>query len=39
MLSIISSRVKKRLKYSSCRARLPMRLEVDSRPSMNEPFR
>ena len=39
MLSTSSSSVKNRLKYISCRARLAMRLEVDSRPSISEPFR
>ncbi len=39
IFSIISSSVKKRLKCNSCRARLLMRLEVDSRPSMNDPLR
>src|ERR1035437_7779278 len=39
MLSTRSSREKKWPKYISWRARLDMRLEVDSRPNMSEPLR
>jgi len=39
MLSIISSIEKNRPKYISCRARFPIRLEVDSSPSTKDPFK